>query len=117
MPNLNPFPQERGWHFRWNAGPWLRPVLYPWRWFSDNPWFGANADNLWFVFRVSSIKSYPFLSYVGKKRRFYVGWKCYGLDHPEYNSWLPSQHGPAELVNGDHASFAVVLSSTLRKNP
>ena len=81
--NLNPFPQARGWHFRMNAGPWLRPILKPRYWFTVNPWFHARPDNLWFVFRVSAIRSYPFVSYVGKSRRWYLGWKSYGLDHPE----------------------------------
>jgi len=112
-----PFPQVSGWYFQWSRGPWLRPILKPWYWFRINPWFGATLENLWFVFRMSAPQAWPFLSYVGKKRRWYIGWKLFGLDHPEYNTWLPTQHGPAELVDGDHDSYGVALSSTLRRNP
>ena len=123
--NVTPFPQARGWHFEWNRAPWLAPVLYPRHWIAVwtgeiNPWFGGELPGArWFTVNVRGW-GWPFVSYKGPKRSFYLGWKPYGIGgvyHDVYDAWLPQEFLPQSkyrAADGTHGLRAVVLTASVR---
>jgi hypothetical protein len=124
--NISPFPQERGWHVEFNRAPWIYPVLKPWYWFglngNVNEWGfqGETPGARWFTIHLN-FGSWPFISYKGEKRSFYLGWKPYGIGgagHACYDNWLPAEYVPSvqfQAADGSHGVKAVTLSATLRK--
>jgi hypothetical protein len=109
-----PWPQDSGLHFQISRYEWIEPVSKLRYWFRINPWFGQTKETLWFTLRIP-FKWWPFLSWKLNKGRWkgYLGWKVYGLGHPEYSTWLPEDYQPPKLVDNMHVAFACVLSFRL----
>lgn len=86
------------------AGRWYEP-------FGASRAIGANrwtSGKHWFVVpRIPFV--YPFLSVAIGRFGFYVGWKAYGVDWPEYKAWARAE----DIKTGN---TALTLSASFRRS-
>lgn len=72
----------------WKSGFYLRggDVVRP----LNGKWFGPEWPTK-IVHFFMPIRCLPFLSVLVGKYGFYVGFKCFPVNHDEYRNWLPSE--------------------------